>query len=196
MFYWLFYVLFWVIFKTAFRLKVEGRENIPKKTNFIVASNHASFLDPLIIGVAIPKKIYWIAFRHLYNQIFLRWFMSLAKSLPTGKVSEKAALLLMQNKNVGIFPEGQRSHDGKLQEFKRGAALLAVKTARPVLPCAVIGAYQALPRGARFPRLCPIKIKIGKPINILKEYTPVIDDVRLQEGVLKVRNAIKEMLGA
>jgi len=118
------------------------------------------------------------------------------EALPTGSSSEKAIDYLMKNKIVGLFPEGGCSRDGKLREFRRGAALLGLKTGRPVVPCAVLGSYKALPAWAKFPKFVPIKVKISKPIYLLKEFDEVIDDMYLQEGIFKIRNAIKEMIDA
>ena len=172
-------------------------ENLPRKTNFIVVANHASYLDSLVIGVAIPKKIYWLALRDVYNIFWLRWFMKLTETLPTGSSSEKIDDLLVKNRNVGLFPEGTRTHDGRLKEFRRGTAVLGLKTGRPIVPCAVLGTYEALPRRAKFPKLFrPIKVKIDKPIFLLKKYENVIDDTYLQEGIFKVKNSIKEMIDA
>lgn len=197
MFYWIFRAVFIVILKIFYRFKVEGLENIPQRTNFIVAVNHFSFMDTLVIGAAIPKKTYWIASRVLYKIWWLKWFFRLIDALPSGSSSEKALDLLKKNQNVGLFPEGVVSRDGRLREFRRGLALLALKTGRPVLPCAILGTYQALPRGAKFPKFfLPIKVKIGKTKYFLKEFSEVIDDIYLQEGVFKVRNTIKEMLDA
>jgi len=112
-------------------------------------------------------------------------------------VSERAVFLLEANKNVGLFPEGCRSHDGSLGGFRRGAALLALKTGRPVVPCAINGAYEVLPRGRVFPKLfLPIEVKIGKPIYLLKEFEKKIDDVYLQKGTSKIKSSIEEMLNA
>lgn len=197
MWYWIFRAVFIVIFKLCYNLKVEGLDNLPKKSNFIIVANHTSFLDPLVIMVAIPKKIYGIALRDLYQISWLRWFLRQMGALATGSSSPKAVSLLTENKNLGLFPEGLRSHDGKLKSFRSGVALLGLKTGRPVVPCAILGAYEAYPRGVKFPRLFfPIKVKINKPIYLLKEFDEVIDDIYLQEGVLKIRNAVKEMLNA
>jgi 1-acyl-sn-glycerol-3-phosphate acyltransferase len=194
--YWICRLAVTVILKLFFRLKVEGLENIPQKTNFIIVANHASFLDPFVIAAAIPKKIYWLALKDIYNSSWLRWFMNMTKALPTGSASEKAIYLLTGNKNIGLFPEGTRTFDGKLREFKRGVALLAIKTGRPILPCAILGTYEAFPRTAKFPRFLPIKIKIGKLKYLLKEFDEIIDDVYLQEGIFTIRNTIKEMMYA
>ena len=71
---------------------------------------------------------------------------------------------------------------------------MALRTGRPVIPCAILGAYQAFPRTAKFPKMHPIKVKIGKPKYLLKEHENVVDDIFLQEGVFKIRNTIKEMI--
>lgn len=185
-----------MILKIFFRLKVQGRENLPKKTNFIAVANHTSFIDPFILEAGIPRKVHCLMMRSIYHKFGLEWFFKLKETLPTGSASEKAVYLLNKNEVFGLFPEGRRSPDGRLGEFKTGAALLALKTGRPVVPCAILGAYEAYPRQARFPKFHPIKIKIGKPIYLLKEFTEIIDDNYLQEGIFKIRNAVKELCDA
>ncbi len=194
MWYWVFRAIFAIVFKTLFKLKVEGLKNLPKKTNFIIIANHSSFLDPLLIMVAVPRKIYCIASRYLYRVPWLKWFLRKTRAFPTGNSTEKAVSLLIQNKNVGLFPEGKCSLDGSLGQFRRGASLLALKTGRPIVPCAILGAYEALPKTARFPKFLPIRVKIGKPKYLLKQFEDVIEDIYLQDGILKLRNSIKEML--
>ncbi len=174
---------------------MEGLANIPQKSNFIIVANHTSFLDPFIVEAAVPKKIHCLVLKGIYYKFGISWFFRLKEALPTGDISEKAVDLLMRNEIVGLFPEGTRSHDGKLKEFKRGAALLALKTGRPIVPCAILGAYEAYPRWAKIPKLKPIKVKVGRPIYLLKEFDDIVDDVFLQEGIFKVRNAISELLG-
>ena len=197
MWYFVFSAIFRLLFKIFYKFQVEGLENIPQKTNFIIVANHSSFLDPLIIMAAVPKKIYCLVARYLYGIAFIKWFLLKVEALPVGNSSEKAAHLLSRNRNVGIFPEGKLSLDGSLGEFKRGAALLSHKTGRPILPCAILGAYEALPFTARSPKFfLPIKVKIGKPLFLLKEFDEVIDDPYLQESTLKVKGIIKEMIDA
>ena len=197
MWYWILRVALIVISKLFFHFKVEGLENIPKKSNFIIVSNHVSFLDPLAIMAAVPRKIHCIALRVLYKIPWIKWFLYMVEALPSGRISRKAVHVLTNNNNLGLFPEGGVSRDGKLGEFRRGVALLALKTGRPVVPCAVFGTYDSLPFGAKFPKLfMPIKVRIGKPTYILKEFDEIIDDVYLIQGVFRIRNSIKEMLDA
>jgi 1-acyl-sn-glycerol-3-phosphate acyltransferase len=195
MWYWIFRSLFIITLKIFFRFKVEGRENLPAKTNFIAVANHASFMDALVVGAAIPQRTYWIAFRGLFKIFWLRWFLNSIGAIPSGNAAAKTIELLRQKKNVGLFPEGRVTHDGKLGEFRSGVALLALKTGRPLVPCAINGTFQALPRSARFPKFfVPITVKIGKPRYLLREFTDTVDEVYLQEGMLKIKNNIKEML--
>lgn len=193
MWYWIFRDLGFIILKVFFRLKIEGRDNIPRKGNFIVVANHVSFLDPFIVGAAIPKKIYWIALRQFHFMLGLRWFMRRLKTLASGSSSKHAVDLLFHNKNVGLFPEGTRTRDGRIRPFRRGVALLALKTGRPILPCAIMGAYEAFPRSAKFPRLRPIRIRIGKPQYLMKMHHEIIDDIYMQECIHKLKNTIEEM---
>lgn len=169
---------------------------MPQKTNFIIVANHSSYLDPLVIAAAVPKKIHCIVARFLLDIPLLGWCLERLEILPAGKVSEKAIDFLQKNEIVGLFPEAGCSNDGKLREFKSGAALLAIKTGRPIVPCAILGSFQALPKWAKFPKFVHIKVKIGKPHFLLKEFDDVIEDIYLQEGMFKVRNTIQEMLDA
>lgn len=117
----------------------------------------------------------------------------MVEAVPVGSSSQKALNILLENKNVGIFPEGGISHTGKLREFRRGAALLGLKTGRPIVPCAVIGTFEALPVTSMIPKPRPVILKIGKPIYLLKEFNEVIDDSLLQQGTFRLRNSIKEL---
>ncbi|MFH1848073.1 MAG: lysophospholipid acyltransferase family protein [Candidatus Omnitrophota bacterium] len=194
MLYHFFRAILAVLLRMFFRLKVEGLENLPRQGNFIVVANHASYLDPLALGVAIPRKIHWIAVRQIFNCVWIRWFMWGTKVLPTGGSSQKSLFLLEHNKNVGLFPEGTRTHDGEMKEFRNGAAVLALKTGRPIVPCAVVGAYEAFPRTAKMPRLLPIKVKIGKPIFALKRFEDTLETRHLQDTTFRIAKAIKELL--
>ena len=121
--------------------------------------------------------------------------MRLNETLASGSSSAKAIDLLTRNRNVGLFPEGGVSREGRLRDFRKGTALLALRTGRPIVPCAILGTYASFPRSAKFPKLfVPLKLKIGKPIYLLKEFSESIDEMALQKGTFRIRNAIKEML--
>jgi len=196
MWYWTIRALSIFLLKIFFRFRVEGIENLPTKTNFIVAANHASFLDPFLMTAAIPQKVYLLARRDIYMVPLIRWLADKTGVLPAGNASEKLLHLINKNKNVGLFPEGTRTRDGQIKDFRRGAALLALKTGRPIVPCAILGAYEAYPRTAKFPKFIPVTVKIGKPQYLLKELEDTISDISLQEGNFKIKNAIEEMMHA
>jgi 1-acyl-sn-glycerol-3-phosphate acyltransferase len=195
MWYWMWRGIFIFIFKVFFRLKVEGLENLPK-SNFIIISNHYSFLDAPVYVAGIPRKVHCMVSPFLYNILFIKWFLWMVEAVPIGKSSDKAVELLMHNEIIGMYPEGRVSRDGTLGEFRRGAALLAYKTGRPILPCAVLGTYEALPITRNSLRFARIRIKVGKPVYVPKEFDEWIDDVYLQEVTLKVRGVVQELLGA
>lgn len=195
MWYWIFRAFFWALVKVLFKLKVEGLNNLPDKTNFIIVANHASYLDSLILGAALPERIYWIAANFLYRSGWLRWFFKKTDTLALGNASTQAFKLLEKGKNVGLFPEGKRSLTGNLNPFRTGAALLASKTGRPIVPCAILGAYQAYPPKARFPRVfVPVQVRLGKPIYVLREFDDIIDDTYLKESMLRVKREIENLL--
>ena len=197
MWYWIFKYAFLIFFKTFFRLKVEGLENLPKKTNFVIVSNHTSWLDPICFVAIIPYKFYGIAARFLYRRPVLRWFCKRIEALSSGDASLRLLYLLDRNENVGLFPEGGCSRNGKLRKFRNGAALLGLKTGRPIVPCAILGTYEILPVRAKFPKFFkPIKVKIGKPVYLLKAVDADINEIALQEGTFKIRKAVEGLINA
>ena len=192
MWYWIIRFGFLVILRVFFRFRIEGKDNIPLKTNFIVVANHCSFADSTAVGAAIPRKIHWMA----YKVPWLKWLLGKTEAFSAGGSLELASQLLLEGKSVGIFPEGFLSRTGELGEFRKGAALLAIRTGRPIVPCAVIGSHRVLPRRSNFPRLGPLKVRIGKPIYLLKEYGDTIDEVSLWSNTNRMREAVKELLYA
>ena len=161
-------------FKVYFRLKGEGLENIPDGP-CIIAPNHQSFFDGMFVAVFLDNKTNrntyfyakekhirkgWVkALANRHNIIISDINKDLKLSL------QKLAEVLRSGKNVIIFPEGSRTHDGQLGEFKKAFAILASELKVPVVPVSIKGAYEALPRGSRFPRPWKkINVKFHKPI--------------------------------
>lgn len=196
-FYWFAWIIINVIGRFFFQYRVGGKQNLPRKSNYIVVGNHTSGLDAYLISGACSRTIHWITAWSFYGLPFVGCYLRHTETISEGGGSSAKALeLLAKNKIVGLFPEGKCALDGKLGEFRRGAALLALKSGRPIVPCAIIGAFKVLPWGAMFPRFHTITVRIGKPVYLLKEFDETIEDLRMQEGMLKVREAIQEMLDA
>ena len=156
--------------------QVEGVENITVKAPFILASNHLSNFDYPFLVRKIPRtklnNLYVIAKKWLFKHPVTRFFVQISANCVF--VDEKidfmqslraASDILRLKKSVYIAPEGQRSFDGKVGEFKVGVGVLAVENNVPIIPAKIEGTYQVLPRGKVFPRLGQkVKIKFGKPI--------------------------------
>lgn len=181
-----------LICKVLFRLKVKGLENIPRGGRAVIAVNHSSYLDPVVVGVAIPKRIKWVILKSIYHLWWLKWLFVLTEMIPENGAIEKSLSALKNDELLGIFPEGTRSRDGTLHAGREGVAILAVKGAAPVIPCAIRGAFEAYPRNALFPKPHPIKILIGSPIKFEPDEAP--DEAKLAAAADKIMSAIKSLM--
>lgn len=158
--------------KLYFRLRVEGKENIPTDGGCIVVANHTSFLDPILICGIIPRIIHYITYAYFYYLPQLHWICKRVYCIPLKKngkdisALKKALRLLKKGEFIGIFPEGARSETGELAEGEPGVALIALKANAPILPVGIRGAYEAFPKGSKFPKPHSITIKFGKPFMI------------------------------
>jgi len=160
-----------LLFKIFFRLEIIGAENCPKNGPLIIASNHASFLDPLIAGFAVPRALNFMARDTLFkNRIFGKILMSVNAFPLRRKGADLGAMRLAidklrQAKTILIFPEGTRSKDGSLGNPRAGIGFLAASSGASILPCYIKGSMDALPRGAIFPRFKKISVYIGRPLQ-------------------------------
>ncbi len=171
-------LVFGTYFRLAFNLKIEGRENVPKKGFFIVASNHASAIDPFIVIHAIQKNVAYMAKVELFKNPVARFFLNAlgAFAVDRSKVSIstiKTVIGLKQtNWALGIFPQGTREKDGNLDNINKGFASFAKTLKCDILPVAITGVrkeQRKIFRGR-------MKVKIGKPI-------PYNDDI---EAMMKL----------
>jgi 1-acyl-sn-glycerol-3-phosphate acyltransferase len=143
-------------------LRVYGRRHIPWHGPVLIVANHQSFIDPFLVGVMVGRRLSYLARKTLYRSKLLAYFMprlgavALDQEGPATAGIKAALQLLQAGEAVVIFPEGERTHDGRLQPFMPGVALLVRKAQVPVLPIGLAGAYQTLPRHRRYPWLCPL----------------------------------------
>jgi long-chain acyl-CoA synthetase len=163
-----------IFLKLYFRLKGEGIENLPDSP-FILAPNHQSFFDGLFVAVFLKNKLmkktyFYAKEKHVQNKI-LKFIAAknnvIVMDLSDLKTSlQKMAEVLKRGKNIIIFPEGTRTQTGKIGDFKKTFAILSRELNVPIVPVAINGAYDALPRGAHFPRPWKkIKVKFLKPVS-------------------------------
>lgn len=154
------------------RLRIRGAENIPDRGGVLIASNHASYLDPPVVGVGYRgRPVHFMARDTLWNSKFGAWWMDRVGCIPVsrGTGDLKALKLtikaLKEGKAVSMFPEGTRTEDGELQSAKGGIGFIIEKSGCVVVPAYIDGSFKAHPKGAKFIRPCKLTITYGKPIT-------------------------------
>ncbi len=154
------------------RLRIRGLENIPDKGGVLLASNHASFLDPPVVGVSYRKRpIHFMARDTLWNSKVGSWWMNQVGCIPVSRGSgdlkalKTTIKMLKEGKVVSMFPEGTRTEDGELQEAKGGIGFIIEKSGCVVVPVYIDGTFKAYPKGAKLIKPLTITITYGKPIT-------------------------------
>jgi 1-acyl-sn-glycerol-3-phosphate acyltransferase len=168
-------------FAIYFRLRIKGREHIPKGP-MLVCSNHQSHLDPVLVGLACYDPITYLA----RDTLFKGWFAKLIVYMGAIPIQrdglgfagvKKTLERLKIGEKVLVFPEGTRSPDGQLHPFKGGLALIARRAKVPLLPMAIAGAYEAWPRRQKLPMPRTIQMVVGPVIPL--EVVQSLDDEQL-----------------
>lgn len=184
-----------ILAKILFRLEVRGKENVPGKGGFILASNHASYLDPVILGVACPRQLNFMARDDLFNiPLFGRLIRSVG-AFPLKRYSadisgmKEALRRLSQGWGLVVFPEGSRAFDGLFNKVQPGIGFLAIKSKVVLIPAFIEGTHRALRRGSRFIRPAKIKVHFGQQIKIESSR------VNYQDIAQKVTQEIKRIEG-
>jgi 1-acyl-sn-glycerol-3-phosphate acyltransferase len=164
--------LFKLFFTLYNRLEVMGFDNIPHGVPFIVASNHASYIDPPLIGGVLPVRLRYLAKESLFRVPLIGFFVKALGSIPVkredgqkaGAVMKGMLTLLGNGDSILLFPEGSRSPDGRIKPLEAGVAFLSVKAGVPVLPVYIAGSFKALPRGRCALRPSKLRLSISPPI--------------------------------
>ena len=165
-----FRVLYW----TYFRCHVYNSERVPLKGGVILASNHASYADPPLIGAAVWRHISFLARENLFSIPVIGWVLRQWEVVPVdrdggGAVGLRAILeRLLAGGAIVLFPEGTRTRDGKIQPVRSGIGLAVIKSTAPVVPVRVFGTFEAYGRHLRFPRPYRVAIKFGHPMAFEK----------------------------
>ncbi|HVU17325.1 MAG TPA: lysophospholipid acyltransferase family protein [Candidatus Didemnitutus sp.] len=170
-FYGLFHYIVRQLYDILFRGDVTGTENLPLEGPFLVASNHASHLDPPLVGSQVARQMRFFARKTLWSTRIGSWWLDRVETIPvdrdSGDVSAIKRVLqaLAEDRAVILFPEGTRSFDGQLQKPKAGVGLLACKTGVPVVPCRIFGTFEAFGKGRSIPLFgTRVNIVFGPPI--------------------------------
>lgn len=174
MFYWfLKYIGLGPLLKLMFRPWVEGVENIPKDGPCIIAANHLSFIDSLMVPLAVPRRMVYLGKSDYFGKWY-SWFFRGVNVIPVhregGEAGESALSAgveqLKKGLIVGIYPEGTRSPDGHLYRGKTGVARMALRAGAPIVPVALVGTLEAQPLDRKLPRPRKIGIRFGPAIDV------------------------------
>ena len=185
MFWWLMkFVLLGPLLRLLYRPKATGLENIPEDGAAIIAANHQSFLDDLLLPLVVPgRKVVFLAKAEYFDKWYLRWFFKGANVIPVRRESRSAAedalragvRALREGRLVGIFPEGTRSPDGRLYRGKTGVARMALEARVPVIPAAVMGTYELMPFDRKVPKTGPTEVRFGTPLRFDRHFDTPAD---------------------
>jgi 1-acyl-sn-glycerol-3-phosphate acyltransferase len=186
-----------LVYDGFFRGEVVGVENLPKSGPFIVASNHASHLDPPAVGCNIPRQLAFFARKSLWNGKFATWWLNGVGAIPvdrdgTSDVGAMKAVLrtLQAGKILTLFPEGTRSPDGTLQPPKSGVGMIACRSRVPVVPARIFDSHIAFGRSGKLRLGTPMTIVYGKPLQPADYDDPKAGKERYQLASEKIMAAI------
>src|SRR3982751_4044772 len=173
--YFIGWTFFRLIYASYFRFRVYNPENVPLHGPVILASNHASFIDPPLVGSGLPRPVNYLARESLFRfpvvGAILRSWNVVPVDRDGGGATGLRAILdrLLNGGAILLFPEGTRSKDGNLQPARAGIGLTVIKSTAPVVPVRVFGTFKAYNRTHKFPRPYPIAVRYGRPIDFSKE---------------------------
>jgi 1-acyl-sn-glycerol-3-phosphate acyltransferase len=196
------------IAKLIWRPDVRGLDRVPSKGGVLLASNHLSFADSVVIPVVVPRKVVFLAKSDYFTGTGLKgavsraWFGGLGM-LPVDRDDSKAALasldtaleVLGRGEAFGIYPEGSRSRDGRLYRGRTGVAHLALTAGVPVVPVGLIGTDRLQPVGSRLPRRVKVTVAFGEPIEVRGEYDGVPLGRARRELTDRIMTAIQALSG-
>jgi len=198
------------------RPQVDGRDNIPRKGPVILASNHLSFFDSVLIPIVSPRPVTFLAKEEYFTGTGLkgrlsRWFFTTMGHIPVRRDDPRAGqrslddalTVLSEGGAFGIYPEGTRSRDGRLHDGKTGVAWLALSGHAPVIPVAIVDTQKVQPVGSRFPRVfarffhgARVQVHFGPPIDPNRQLTAGTSPAKARRELTEdVMNAIGEMSG-
>ncbi|MEU6814230.1 lysophospholipid acyltransferase family protein [Streptomyces sp. NPDC046860] len=202
------YVLLGPVLRLLFRPRIEGLDHVPESGAAIIAGNHLSFSDHFLMPAILKRRITFLAKAEYFTGPGIKgrltaFFFRSAGQIPvdrSGKEAGQAAVreglkVLGRDELLGIYPEGTRSHDGRLYKGKVGVAVMALKAGAPVVPCAMIGTFEAQPPGRKIPKLRPITIRFGEPLEFSR-YAGMEDEKAVLRAVTdEIMYAVLELSG-
>ena len=194
--------------KAVWRPTVTGLDNVPSTGGVILASNHLSFVDSVVIPVVVPRKVVFLAKSDYFTGTGLKgaasraWFEGLGM-LPVDRDDSKAAIasldtaleVLGRGEAFGIYPEGTRSRDGRLYRGRTGVAHLALTAGVPVVPVGLVGTERLQPVASTLPKVVPVTVAFGTPIRVAGRFDGVPPGRARREVTDEIMEAIQRLSG-
>jgi 1-acyl-sn-glycerol-3-phosphate acyltransferase len=190
MLYWVVKGVLTPVLHASFRVKVEGRQHVPKQGPAILASNHRSFLDSIFLPLVVRRRVTFVAKAEYFDDPKTAWFFRGVGQIPIrregGEASERAletAMGVLQQGNVfGIYPEGTRTRDGFLHRGHTGVARLALRSGAPIVPVGMIGTDDVQPVDSKMPKFMrTVTIRFGEPLETARHRGKHDDGLALRE---------------
>lgn len=178
----------WLLARLLFRIRVHGVGHVPRSGPVLIAPNHVSFMDPILVTIPIRRPLHYIALEPFLRIPVLGAIMRWARAFPVredevnSQAVRRALRLLQSGEALVVFPEGGRSADGRLQPFRSGAIRLALAADAPIVPVTIAGAFEAWPMHRRVPR----------PARVVVTYHPPLTRKDLPSGA--PRKALPELM--
>ena len=196
------------IARAVWRPTVEGIEHVPRSGPVLIASNHLSFTDSLVIPIVAPRKVVFLAKSEYFTSPGIKgrlsktWFEGLGM-VPVDRDDTRAAIdsldialeVLRRGEAFGIYPEGTRSRDGRLYRGRTGVAQLALTAGVPVVPVGLIGTADLQPVDARWPRLAKVTVRFGEPLDFTGRFDGVPPGRARREATDEIMDAIHALSG-
>ena len=185
------------ISKLIFGLRVEGGDHIPRSGAAIIAANHVSFVDPVIVAIAAGRPVHFMAKEELFRFRPFGWLLRQYKVFPVNRrrtdlqAMKRALSLLAEGEILAIFPEGTRGDGSQLRAAKPGIGLIAARSGAPVIPAFHRGTEKALPRGAWCPRPHRITVRFGAPLRFAE-----VQMGEGQEQIVEFSQTVMARIGA
>ncbi len=201
MMHFLGYWICWIGFRLFYRIRIEGRENIlaaKDRGGLLLAANHTSYFDPPLVGTSYGRKIFYLARKTLFEGTF-SWLLPKLNAIPVDQERPDFTSLkrivkeLRSGEQVLIFPEGERSMEGGILPGQPGVGLVIAKAGVPVLPVRVTGAYEAFPRGQKWPSpFRRITVRFGEIIEFSEEELAA----KGRDGYQNLADRVMDAIGA
>jgi 1-acyl-sn-glycerol-3-phosphate acyltransferase len=186
-----------------FRVTVEGVEHVPVDGPAVIACNHLSFIDSIVLALALPRPLYFLGKADYWESARTRWLVAGAGVVPVhrdggdrGEASLRAGVALLERGELlGIYPEGTRSPDGRLYRGKTGPVRMALEAGAPVVPVGIVGSNLAMPQDRRVIRRTPITLRFGRPLDLSRFRARRTDPLVLRSATDEVMYEIMLLSG-